>query len=198
MSEHSAEFVVVPALARILASTYKRVTPLYVWLSREGSGWAGDLETPLRVVVLFARRPKVEWPGQSSIRMKINSELHRDASYWKSRGIPAFAGVPLVSSLATLDFRSRCAWFSIGSRDDGLETIVSLSLGGAADHSVPVPGIRGPLTDRELIEMVCREATETTWGKTVFAIREHRRSIAQLQTPFFSPGYKPVFLLLGQ
>ena len=61
IGEHTAEFVIVPVLNQLLSKVYDSVTPIYPWISREGSNISLELHSrdKFKVVGLYPRRPKL-------------------------------------------------------------------------------------------------------------------------------------------
>ena len=62
ISEHSAEYYLVPALKKILQTQYSHVAPMFPWLSREFSKFSKLIHKDDRfhVLVMFPRRPKID------------------------------------------------------------------------------------------------------------------------------------------
>jgi len=76
ISEHSAEYYLVPALKRILDSEFEFVAPVFPWLSREFSKVSSSihLDDKFHVLVMFPRRPKVTGNNRQ-VFVTINEEL---------------------------------------------------------------------------------------------------------------------------
>ena len=115
ISEHTAEYILVPDLVRRLMPEFPDIVPLFFWASREGNTTAQwSMEgVPVRIVTAFPRRPKILPDRSNRILMKLNGQLFNYASESSGRGIPVIAGVPLVTSLPTLRLNARCCWFEI-------------------------------------------------------------------------------------
>lgn len=200
ISEHTAEYVLVPALTRILAASFSRVVPIYFWSTREGSnlGRRCMSSQPIRLVAVYARRPKIEELGQNHILVKLNAELFEYARVAKPLGIPVFAGVPLVSSLAELTLKSQCSWFRLApdeSQDRDTELRLTLS-GARLDDDRSCVGLEGPLESGKLVESVLTGSERISWEQALEKLREIRQSVQRYGLYGFFGGYKPFHLLL--
>ncbi len=102
ISEHSAEYILVPNIVRRLTPKFTQVAPVFLWLSREGNRTALEMMAGKRIRLLtaFPRRPKILSPN--SIAMKVNHELVAYSERSADAGMVVLLGVPLVSSLSTL------------------------------------------------------------------------------------------------
>lgn len=90
MSEHTAEYALVPDLAAKLSDRFASIAPVYFWGTREGGrvGRESVSGRASRVVAAFARRPKILHPGDESILVKINDVLFAAARAGAEVGIP--------------------------------------------------------------------------------------------------------------
>ncbi len=63
ISEHTAEFALVPALKLILQKKYDYVTPIFPWMARECSNISTIIHKgdKFRVAGLYPRRPKINY-----------------------------------------------------------------------------------------------------------------------------------------
>lgn len=138
MCERTAEYALVPALAKILQRDYKAAFPFWFSSTREGSAVA-DLPASFRLLAAFARRPKVLVSGDRVVTVKFGHMLFEVARKARSFGIPVLAGVPLVSALEGLAHTPECWWFLIrdhsGNRDDVVHISSSLSGPARTGHS---------------------------------------------------------------
>ena len=115
LSEHTAEFVLVPRLKSILVARFGVVTPVYFWKTREGSSLSNLIHKSelVRVLAMFPRRPKLKSPTEKAIWGKINRELFEYSRASFSAGIPAIAGLPLAHSLPELSENREPIWISL-------------------------------------------------------------------------------------
>lgn len=67
ISEHTAEYIILPPLINAIEKKYSSVLPLFYWSSREGGSHGRDSLrfNNYKVIAVYPRRPKV---------LKVNSE----------------------------------------------------------------------------------------------------------------------------
>ena len=194
ISEHSAEYVLVPKLIGILRRRFAKVIPLYFLITREGSliSRACAPSYPVRILNVFARRPKVGAPYSPWIEVKFNSILFTVAELSARYGMATMAGVPLVSSLMDLSLDSQCAWFAL-SGAPYLEVYYDLLLDGTIDsQSHQSAAVKGPLSEDELIEISVNQCREIRWSDAIDSLRILRH----IPGGVFGGGYHPFSLLL--
>lgn len=202
MSEHTAEYALVPHLVAQLEGSFRTIIPLYYWATREGSRVGRDslIEVPVRVVAVFARRPKVFCPGDEKILVKINDTLFAAAQAGGQVGIPVLAGVPLVNSLAHFSTGVPCSWFHIGNAPPSgwdVEFWMPLSEAEACNHLELPQGVAGPLIGAQVGETVDSQCSELHWEEALDAMR-HVKSAGGYQHPIFGGGYRPFFLVMAR
>lgn len=198
ISEHTAEFVLVPKLVNILSKAFSDIIPIYLWLSREGNDMAKRCakDVKFRIICVYPRRPKVTEPGKKEIIMKINTELFKAAKFSEPKGIPIFAGIPLVSTILSLNLNSKCSWFRIMGTAKPLEDIeIRLALDGTVLGKNNAKDIlKGPLLEKELISIVREFSSPMSWDngiETLSYLRAWGENIMR-----FLGGYKPFSLLM--
>lgn len=200
ISEHTAEYVLVPTLARILSPVFSRAVPLYFWLNREGNTIAQRCMSgqSVRLIAVYPRRPKIEDPGQNHILVKVNAKLFEFARRAASLGIPVFAGVPLASSLTDLTLDLQCTWVRLtpqGTVDRDIE--FGLTLEGAKLGKEPLcADLEGPLQPDQLVQAVLTGTQPGPWEQAVENVRELRSSVQSYGLHPFFGGYKPFYFLL--
>jgi hypothetical protein len=198
MSEHTAEYALVPSLVTQLGERFPRVAPVYFWATREGGrvGRESMNHHAVRIVAAFPRRPKVLHPGDGRILVKLNDVLFAAAHAGAEVGIPVLAGVPLVNDLASFSIGSPCSWFHI-SATSHLATDHEFLLPLVDDLHRPIlpQGVAGPLTQPELVDIAESLCEELDWVQVLDGMR-HVKSAGGIQHPIFSGGYRPFFLLL--
>lgn len=130
ISEHSVEYILVANLTETLTTHFNRAIPIYFLSTREGSIISRECgpSQVVKVVSVFARRPKVNFAGQSVIEIKFNESILRTTKLSLSFGIPTFAAVPLASSIFDLRLDLDCAWFELRSGDT--DVVYELSVNG--------------------------------------------------------------------
>jgi len=198
MSEHTAEYALVPDLIDKFSGRFPNITPVYFWGTREGSrvGHESVSGRVSRVVAVFARRPKVLHPGDKSILVKINDILFAAARAGEEVGIPVLAGVPLVNNLVDFSLEVPCSWFQITATSHRHEDYeFRLTLSGQPQRSALPKGVVGPLTKMELIDIAESSCHELDGMLALDGMR-HVKSAGRFQHPIFGGGYRPFFLLI--
>ena len=197
MCERTAEYVLIPALARILRRNYKTILPFGFSANREGSAVA-TVPARLRLLATFARRTKVLASGDREITVKFNQVLFEVARKAQDFGIPVLAGVPLVSALEDLADTPECSWFLIQDHSGSLSDVTyRIDLVERILLTESHEGIEGPLpTERLLSHLGC--ATWYLWPEAMRALRELRRRDDQrsFYFPFGASPYRPFFFAL--
>lgn len=199
LSEHSAEYVLVPNIAKVLSAAYKAAIPLYYWATREGASLAAAEmgEQSVRIVTAFARRPKVYNAEGKEILMKVNASLLQASAIGGQLGSPVLAGVPLTAGLLQFNVNTQCAWFHLGDTGPfNADVNVRMDtkgkrLGCARDNTDLV---KGPLTDKEILNIVKSSTRAMPWDIAVRTMRDIR-SFGN-DGRWFMSGYRPFFLVI--
>ena len=194
MGEHTAEFSVVAELSVVFHRCGFSVIPFFYWADREGGNMSSNCDdgSPIHILAVYPRRPKVLSPGDDVIEMKINQVIFEHARLLHRFGIVVAAAVPRVSSIWSLADAPACSWFLI----DGHNTLegdasVMIALSGHCESETP-PGVRGPLTDGSLIALVTASA-HLRWAEALGMIREGRPNNAGRSLFPFGGRYRPVY-----
>ncbi len=119
MSEHTAEFVLVPKLVECIKTRYTNVVPVYYWATREGNNLSRDLHRNMnvKIIAFFPRRPKLDNKSPKLIYGKINSLIFEFANFASSLNIPTIAGLPIADSLLDLSQNPSIFWFHISKTE---------------------------------------------------------------------------------
>jgi hypothetical protein len=183
--------VVVPNIITALLDYHYTVTPVFYWATREGGNMSRDCfaDTPVKLLALYARRPKVNCPGMNKIFVKLNELLFARAEVFHSNGIFAFAGVPLADSLDRLLLSTACVYFNL--QREWNEDLIEIEIDQEGRASAPLPYqlIIGAIADR------IANLLFIDWRKALKLIDETRRSDYK---GFYQYGdlYKPVYLIV--
>lgn len=115
ISEHSAEYYLVPALKNILQEQYSHVAPVFPWISRELSKISKHLhkDDQFHVLVMFPRRPKINGPDDCEVYVTINGELEGFNKAGKEKGVPVIAGCPRAVDIWDLSNCVNYAWLDL-------------------------------------------------------------------------------------
>lgn len=115
ISEHSAEYYLVPALKTILQEEYSHIAPVFPWISRELSNISKHLHKDdwFHVLVMFPRRPKIDGTDDFEVYVTINRELEYFSKAGKEKGVPVIAGCPMAMNLWDLSDSNTHAWIDL-------------------------------------------------------------------------------------
>lgn len=115
ISEHSAEYYLVPALKNILQEQYSHIATVFPWISREFSNISKYLhkEDRFHVLVMFPRRPKINAPDDCEVYITINEELDDFNKVGKEKGVPVIAGCPMAVNFWDLSNCNNYAWINL-------------------------------------------------------------------------------------
>jgi hypothetical protein len=198
MSEHTAEYALVPDLVAHLGKHFPIIVPVYFWATREGArvGRESISNHTIRVVAAFARRPKVVRPGDERILVKVNEQLFAAARAGAEVGIPVLAGVPLVNNLVDFSIGVSCSWFHISSTSQPTaDREFLLALSEEPRRPALQEGVSGPLTQMELVNIAQSWCSELDWMGAVDGMR-YVKSAGGIHHPLFGGGYRPFFALM--
>ena len=196
--EHTAEYVLVPALKRILQKGYEFVTPIFPWMTREGSNISKEIhiDEKFQILGLYPRRPKLANIKNSEILVNINKDIKVGAESALKHGIPMVAGCPLASNLFELGKEPNCMWIKLCEStnesyrvDMDAEQVKSICL--QHEHVFD--------TDENLINYSIANCSFLSLPEALEAFKDIKMKSTKLE--FFHPmsfmgGYKPVYFLM--
>lgn len=196
LSEHSAEFCLVPNLSRVLEERWS-MTPVYFWSTREGSRLARECDDGQQITVLamFARRPKMLQVGDETIQVKVNASLQRRAFDLLESGIPVLCGVPVVSSILDFSLSSPCVWFSLipTARDhEDMYIEIDKKTGTIIRSNSNESFCTLAVSD---IQQLANDARSMVLSQAIENIKEIGRA-HNSKFSWFGASYKPVYFLL--
>lgn len=203
INEHTAEYYLVPRICKALSSSEYQAVPFYYWKTREGANMSklSDQGNKARLIAVYARRPKVDLPGQNEIIVKLNHSLFQSSFVFKEYDVPVFAGVPLASSIMELSLDTPCSWFFLNPEqvlDDDL--IFSISRKSQLLDGEIEPYAK-KIDENNLFEAIINKSVTNTWVKWIeiinlvsWQIQEENNSF----NPFFQwfGIYKPFYIIL--
>ncbi|MFA5375531.1 MAG: hypothetical protein WC455_07240 [Dehalococcoidia bacterium] len=200
LCEHSAEYVLVHNIVEILSHEYDCIIPIFFWTTREGTSIAskGMGCNSVKLVTAYARRPKVQYPFDTAIQMKVNALLFHAAESGLSVGSPVLAGVPLANNLLQFTMSTQCSWFQLHKpANDARDVEIRLALDGSCvDHDYDCSAVEGPLTIDEILYTVRNNARLMSWKEAVYGMRYIRTQEDNEQLWFLRSGYRPFYLVI--
>ena len=93
ISEHTAEYILIPQIVHELEKNFDKVIPLYFWATREGGIMARESLHPYqyKVIAVYPRRPKIDEVGAEANLIRLNDLLFDRAKTFGEKGIPVIA-----------------------------------------------------------------------------------------------------------
>lgn len=192
INERTAELTIIPRLLADLHPYYPKITPLFYWATREGAtiSKASFQKCDIRLLVVYARRPKVCFPDDPLVHIKLNQMLFTRAAYFTQHDIPVIAGFPMANKLEDIHFATECAWIKIDSDCFEIEFDISVADKKIENSSLP---LLGPDQIAELIN----ETPKLQWKSIIVKLDEFRRTSPNFSQFSFGGGdpYRPIYLL---
>ena len=186
ISEHSAEYSLVPALKSLLEAEFEFVVPVFPWITREISKISMLLHKNDRfhILVMFPRRPKISGVNDSTVYVTINRELESYKEVGSEHGVPVIAGCLKASDFWELAKCSEHIWLEIGHPElqEYLISVESLTL-----------GTRSPRLDDEAVIALVKESRIHDIGGFDGFLRKARYSQPHRM---YGAQYKPVYFLV--
>ncbi|MDY0340549.1 MAG: hypothetical protein RBS17_04990 [Coriobacteriia bacterium] len=149
----------------------------------------------VRLLTVYARRPKVRYPGDHQILMRVNLELYAAAKIAEEIGCPVLAGIPLVNDLKNLVVGARCCWFRVhapGPSGAVSDTVhLDARTGDLLEHPLGLSALR----TSDLVE-VARDAEQISWAAAVKAVRAFRLACGEHRGWWSGGAYKPFHMLI--
>ena len=117
ISEHSAEFSLVPHLKMELEKHFDYVAPIFPWLNRETSKISNQthINDRFKVLTLFPRRPKLDHNDNRKIFMTINADLSIFKEFASKFNVPVIAGCPPATNFWELSKCTKHVWIEINN-----------------------------------------------------------------------------------
>lgn len=184
ISEHSAEYYLVPVLKKILQEQYRYVAPVFPWISRELSKISRHLhkDDQFHVLVMFPRRPKLNGTNIGEIYVTINWELEAFNKAGERKGVPVIAGCPRAVDIWDLSNCQNYAWLDISKNNynEYLNPISELEQNGYLLEKEAILTLvrNSSIFNIESFEGFLRDAKETQPNRV------------------FGSQYKPVYFLI--
>ena len=197
--EHTAEYILVPELKKILHKRFDVVTPIYHWASREGSNISKELHRhdKFKVVGLYPRCPKLVSAATLKITVKINKQILIGAQSGMRLGIPIIAGCPSVRNFWELGNNPNCVWIKL---DQGSTETFELEFEHIQSSNYMNQTSKSTFSNEEDLLTYLSEKSELlnfTQAISYFRKIKMDGEGTGFNYPFrFIGGYKPVYLLI--
>ena len=197
-TERTAEYSILPPLLLYLRQRFGAAVPMYFWATREGSSVAQERHASrrFRVLVVFARRPKV-LDGQNMLG-KINRELFEFADRAVVHGLPSVAAFPAVSDLFQLGHNFQTYWFPLAGLPHQ-DTHFKIHLSRPDIGPVPLDGCQLASWGLDDVGDAVATASVLIWRDAMRAIRDVRHAHRVIPDIGFIGGggrYMPVYVLI--
>lgn len=198
--ERTAEYALIPELAKNLRSNFKFVTPIYPWISREGSNISLEVHTQqsFKVLGLYARRPKFLTADDTTTRVKFNDKIIRAAHLSLELGIPMIAGCPLARNFLELGTCKNFLWADL-SKFTREEFEITIEIDEKQEIKDTYKNLLIQNQDEifKLIESKSRNIGVKDLIQTIKSVEANSRGYGKQYSMAFMGGYKPVYFLLS-
>ena len=192
--EHTAEYILVPKLTKILKLKYDIVIPIFPWLTREGNNLSKQIhgQDKFKIVGFYPRRPKINHKDNKII-IKINNEFIEGAEEALKMKIPMLAGCPLAKSFWELDDNTKCIWIKL---NDKTKHHYEVECNSAMTKEFKILDNTEILeSEKEILDYVDGNCKTHNFESLILGIQHIR---AHSSTVYFMGfgSYKPIYFLL--
>jgi hypothetical protein len=199
LTERTVEYAILPRLLSYLKQRFGAAVPMYFWATREGNSVAQELHANqrFRVLVVFARRPKVLADRQHMLG-KINQELFEFADRAFVHGLPSIAAYPAVRDLFELGGAFQTYWIPLMGLPHQ-DALFKVNLLRPDIGPEPFDGCQLPFWQLEDLGDAVAAATVLIWRDAMRAIRDVRHAHRVIPGVGFLGGggsYMPVYILV--
>lgn len=111
-NEKSAEYVILNDLYYKIKDMCSLFYPIIYQSKRDDTRISGqnDIDN-LRLLICFARRPKVTRVQDEVIEITFRETLFKYANYFYNKGVDSIIGIPIGSRIDEIGFGAKCKWF---------------------------------------------------------------------------------------
>ncbi|MBS1495242.1 MAG: hypothetical protein JST55_17180 [Bacteroidetes bacterium] len=200
VSERTLEYSIVPKIRQMLKLKYKRVIPIFYWVSREGNLISEEInkDENFKVLAVYLRRPKIQSGG---IFFKVNQSIIDLYPQFNKFEIPVICVLPLASNITELD-NQNLEFHSIDLKNFTKEIVISFAC-NFQDKLILQP-LREQecsfLSSPELYSLIDNSKINS-WDYLIKRMRILRQGVTLKQdvyyrSNFFGGGYQPVYFLI--
>lgn len=196
VSERTIEYVLIPALSKILKQKYTSVIPVFPWMTREGTKLSRTIhhKDKFRVVGLYPRRPKLNLFDSSKLLIKIREEFIIGSEIALKLSIPLIVGSPLIRNIWDLDKDPECVWLRVDETSDlNYELMFDVKLNGY-DLSNLTNNFKN---HDDLLSFIDDRSMMYSYDEALNAFSKIRRE-RNYGFIFFYSAPKPIYFLLGK
>lgn len=194
ISEHTAEYVLVPQLTSILKQKFEVVIPIFPWMTREGNNFSRAIhrDDKFLIVGLYPKRPKLS-RTRDKFLIKINKEFLNTAREASKISIPMIVGCPLVENLWDLNVNVKCIWIKLTSKT---KDFYNLECEDKISHKYRILQNEEVLNEKEdVLKFVISNSKILNYENLILAMKTIKAN--STTTYFMGWGtYKPVYFLL--
>lgn len=196
IGEYSIGLSLVPYIKEILHEEYEFVTPIFPWLTREGSNISKYLHRndQFKIFGIYPRRPKLAFESED-LEFKINAHIIDGAHSGLKLGIPIIAGCPLVKNFWELSNKIKFLWIRL-DLDNNNDFLFKIKKSETFN-----PALSRILFNKnhEILDYINENANLLSIELAIEAFKEVK--MATISAPFYSGflfggGYKPIYFLL--
>lgn len=198
--ERSAEYALIPELMKELKKNFKHVTPIYPWISREGSNISKEIHSMrlFKIIGLYARRPKLSSFDDTTIKVKFSEQIIYGARTSQRLGIPIIAGCPLARDFMELGNCNKFLWANLSKFSNYDIDFIAEVDGDGVIRNQPNSYFFNNIS--EIIDLINGVSEVFDVEKFIEVIKEIKmssKSYNEYIPMAFMGGYKPVYFLLA-
>lgn len=194
ISEHTAEYILIPKLTQILKQKFELVVPIFPWMTREGNNFSKSIHCrdSFKIVGFYPRRPKIK-QTEYKILIKINSEFIDGAKEALKINIPMLAGCPLIKNFWELNEETQCIWIKLNEETKSLYELEYER--EKPNEFMILDNVCVLENDEDILNFVSTVCDTHNFESLVQAIETIRRHSSTVYFMGFG-SYKPIYFLL--
>jgi hypothetical protein len=198
--ERSAEYALIPELVSKFKTKYEFVTPIYPWISREGSNISRSLHglKSFKILGLYARRPKLLDEDDPFITVKFSEQIIYGGHMGFELGIPMIAGCPLARNFFELSTCKNFLWADLSKFSiDDIDIQISVDKDGKTSEIFNKFLIHKTDDVIDFVELTSESFDLEMFIQAIKKIKMTSKGYGVYYPMAFMGGYKPVYFLLA-